>query len=70
MVGTRGEPDVSDWPAPDCWCTICDRGAEGGLHDPEDAPDWMHDLDKPWGIAALKPTTGSPSGGPEPLEGT
>ncbi len=30
-------PDAPDeWPAPDYWCTICDRGAEGCLHTPAD----------------------------------
>lgn len=28
---------MTDWPAPDYWCTICDRGAEGCLHTPADA---------------------------------
>lgn len=26
-----------DWPAPDYWCTVCDRGAEGCTHTPSDA---------------------------------
>lgn len=28
-----------DWSAPDYWCTICNRGAEGCEHTPADADD-------------------------------
>lgn len=30
------EPTPGDWPAPDYWCTICDRGAEACTHTPAD----------------------------------
>lgn len=47
---------MSDWPAPDYWCTICDAGAEGCQHAPEDAPDWMHNKAKPGGLAIREET--------------
>jgi len=25
-----------EWPAPNYWCTICDRGAEACMHNPSD----------------------------------
>lgn len=28
---------TEDWPGPDYWCTICNRGAEGCQHTPADA---------------------------------
>ncbi|MGX9349213.1 hypothetical protein [Microbacterium sp. KNMS] len=28
---------AGEWPAPDYWCTVCDRGAEGCGHAPKDA---------------------------------
>lgn len=47
------DADVTEWPAPNYWCTICDAGAEDCTHTPEDV-DWMHDLENPWGLAAEK----------------
>lgn len=31
--------DPREWPAPDYWCTICDRGAEGCQHEPNEKGD-------------------------------
>lgn len=28
---------TEEWPAPDFWCTICDRGAEACTHTPVSA---------------------------------
>lgn len=30
------EPTLGDWPAPDYWCTVCNRGAEACEHTPAD----------------------------------